>query len=209
MARLEAKKDYLKARAERRQAKRAARVAKRAAKRAAGGSCEPGGCCGGTAQSIMGGISLIVIINLLVVWIAETTDNWTIFEIGWPIELLLISMALCMVMSASGSIWLLIPAGILFGNGVLFIYYVLTQNWEHWAFLWPLEPLLIIVSIWFTILMAGRGNFSCRLARFLGTILWLAGAGMVVLVLMTLWPWFDNMVMDYYNFGLDVWSSLQ
>jgi len=209
MARLEAKKDYLKARAERRQAKRAARVAKRAAKRAAGGSCEPGGCCGGTAQSIMGGISLIVIINLLVVWIAETTDNWTIFEIGWPIELLLISMALCMVMSASGSIWLLIPAGILFGNGVLFTYYSLTQNWGHWAFLWPLEPLLIIVSIWFTILMAGRGNFSCRLARLLGTVLWLAGAGMVVLVLMTLWPWFDNMVMDYYNFGLDVWSSLQ
>jgi serine/threonine-protein kinase len=204
MTRREAK---AKARAERKQAKRAAR-AERAAERAAAGSCESGGCCGGTAQSIVGGISLIVVANLVLVWIAGATDNWEFFEVGWPIELLLISMALCMVMSASGSIWLLIPVGILFGNAVLFSYYSFTDNWDHWEFLWPLEPLLIIVTVWFTILMAGRGNFSCRLARFLGTVLWLAGAGMFVLMLMTIWPWFDNVVMDYYNFGLEVWSNL-
>jgi len=211
MARMEAKKERVKARYERKRAKRAERAekaAERAAKRAAAGSCESGGCCGGTAQSIVGGITLIVVANLVLVWIAGATDNWEFFEVGWPVELLLISMALCMVMSASGSIWLLIPVGILFGNAVLLSYYSFTGYWDHWEFLWPLEPLLVIVTVWFTILMAGRGNFSCRLARFLGTMLWLAGAGMIVLIVMTLWPWFDNMMMDYFNFGIGVLSNL-
>jgi hypothetical protein len=201
MAGLEAKKEYLKARYERKQARRDARAAKRDE------PCESGGCCGGTAQAIVGGIGLMVLANVLAVWGGNITGNWQIFEVGWPVELLLISMALCMVMSASGSIWLLIPVGILLGNGILFTYYSFTGYWDHWEFLWPLEPLLLIVTIWFAILMAGRGNFSCRLARFLGTVLWLAGAGMIVMILMLVWPWFYDVVLQYYQFGQEMWQA--
>jgi serine/threonine protein kinase len=211
MDKLEAKKERLQARQKQKWAKHAERVAERAAKRATRHSepCEPGGCCGGTAQSIVGGIGLIVMVNVLAVWLGTTTDNWVFFEIGWPVELLLVSMALCMVMIGSGAIWLLIPVGILFGNGVLFTYYSLTQNWEHWAFLWPLEPLLIVITVWFTVLMAGRGNFSCRLARFLGMVLWLAAAGIIACMFLLIWPWFYDAALEYYQFGLDVWSTLQ
>jgi hypothetical protein len=191
-------------------ARRAERKAKRAAKRAQ--QREEGykpGCCGGTAQSIVGGIMMIIGVNLLAVWIGGLTGRWEIYEIGWPVQLVLISMALCMVMMGSGSIWLLIPAGILFGNGVLFTYYSLTNNWEHWAFLWPLEPLLIVVTVWFTIIMAGRGRFSSSLARFLGMVLWLLGACLIVIMAMLLWPWFYDVVRDYYAFGLDIWANLQ
>ncbi len=206
---LEAKKNAFKSKRERKQAKRAGRTAKRAAQKARRGEpCQPGGCCGGVAQSIFGGISLIIVANILALWGAGFSDNWTIFEIGWPIELLLVSMALCMVMISSGSIWLLIPAGILFGNGVLFAYCSVTNNWEQWAFLWPLEPLLIIVTVWFTILVGNRGNFSCRLARFLGLLFWLVAAGMIVIMLITIWPWFYGNAIDFYNFSLDTWNNM-
>ncbi len=76
-----------------------------------------------------------------------------------------------MIMAASQSIWLLIPTGILLGNGVLFAYYTLTENWEQWLFLWPLEPLLIVGTVWLTIRLAGWGDYSRRLAGALGWVL--------------------------------------
>ncbi|MBN1992694.1 MAG: protein kinase [Anaerolineae bacterium] len=192
---------------QRRTIRKAERAARKQARQKAAAECGPG-CCGGIGQSILSGLTLIIVANLVILWIAGVTDRWEIYEIGWPVQLLLVGMALCMVMLASGSIWLLIPIGIIAGNGVLFTYYSLTDNWNHWDFLWPLEPLLVIVTVWFAIVMAGRGNFSCRLARFLGMLLWVGGAGMIGLILMLIWPWFYNAALDYYNFGLEMWANL-
>jgi hypothetical protein len=72
---------------------------------------------------------------------------------------------------------MLIPAAIILGNGVLLSYSALTGNWDHWKFLWPLEPLLAIGTVWLTIWLAGRGDFSRRLSRLLA---WALGLKAVV-----------------------------
>jgi hypothetical protein len=49
------------------------------------------------------------------------------------------------------------------GNGFLFAFYAITNAWDLWAFLWPLEPLLIIGTIWFTIWLTGQGAEGRRI----------------------------------------------
>jgi serine/threonine-protein kinase len=90
---------------------------------------------------------IIGVYNLAAVMFGAITGNWGLFSRGWPIELLLAGLLLLEVMDASGSIWLLIPVGIVLGNGYLFSFYAITGFWGLWTLLWPLEPLLILVSI--------------------------------------------------------------
>jgi serine/threonine-protein kinase len=214
---LAAERSALKAGLSDRQAKRAQRKAERKAlsteraarKKAQKSSerCEPG-CCGGVGSATLSGITLVTVANLAAVWVGGLTDDWRIYEIGWPAQLFLVSMLLCMVMMASGSIWLLIPTGIIFGNGILFTYYSFTGNWDHWAFLWPFEPLIVIVSAWMPVVLAGRGKFTCAVSRAWGLVLWLGSVGMTIAILMLVWPWFYDGALQFYQFGLDTWSEI-
>jgi hypothetical protein len=68
-------------------------------------------------------------------------------------------------MEATGSVWLLIPTGIILGNGYILTYYALTGFWRHWAFFWPLEPLLIGVTIWYTLRLADREDGPGQVRR--------------------------------------------
>jgi hypothetical protein len=79
------------------------------------------------------------------------------------------------------SIWMLIPTGLVLGNGLIFSYYALTGYWEHWAFLWPLEPLLFIGTIALTIWLAGRGD-RADTSRLLARALGLAAIALATLV---------------------------
>jgi tRNA A-37 threonylcarbamoyl transferase component Bud32 len=137
-------------------------------------------------RSILGTIGLVIAlaagINLMAVWIAGLTGWWSVYTMGWPMELFLIALGFCAVMATTASIWMLIPAGILLGNGLLFTYYSLTGNWDHWLFLWPLEPLLIVGSVFLTIWLAGLGQTSLRLARVLGWVLGLMAAAWSLIV---------------------------
>jgi hypothetical protein len=90
------------------------------------------------------------------------------FARGWPIELLLTGMLLCVIMTATSVIWILIPAGLLVGNGILFSYYSITGWWQMWSFFWPLEPLLIAGVVAVTIALARLGERSRQLAEWLG-----------------------------------------
>ena len=121
--------------------------------------------------AILNAIGVLVVVNILAVLVSSVTGRWGIFNRGWPFELLLVGLLLNEIMYSSGSIWLLIPTGILLGNGFLFSFYAITNAWRLWAFLWPLEPLLVVGVIWYTIHMAGQGErahqVSLRLARAL------------------------------------------
>lgn len=136
------------------------------------------GACGGVARSIFSALTLLVVVNLGLFWVAGAADRWAIYEIGWPIQLFLLSMALCMIMIAVGRSGMLIPIGLIFGNGIILSYYSLTGHWEHWTYLWPLEVLLVIGVIWLTVSVSGRGKFSRRFSRLIGWVLWLLAAGM-------------------------------
>jgi hypothetical protein len=103
--------------------------------------------------------------NLALVAVAGTAGQIEVFQYAWPVNLLLICLPLTLLMSALESIWLLIPLGIILGNGVLLAYYALTGNWDHWVFLWPLEPLLVAVTVAVTLIQASapdRGQAFIR-----------------------------------------------
>ena len=59
----------------------------------------------------------------------------------------------------------MIPAGILLGNGILLGFYAVTGAWNLWAFLWPLEPLVVFVSIAGAFWLAARGDQRAGLTR--------------------------------------------
>lgn len=169
---------------ERRAAKKRARQARRRGARAARRVGRPADRA--RTRSVLGTIGMViglaVGINLMAVWIAGLTGWWSVYAKGWPMELFLVALGFCAVMATTASIWMLIPVGILLGNGLLLAYYSLTGNWDHWLFLWPLEPLLIVGSVFLTIWLAGLGQTSHRLARALGWVLGLMAAAWSLVV---------------------------
>jgi len=119
------------------------------------------------ALAVINSIALVAVGNMLMVILMGI--NSKIWDKGWPVELFLIAGAMALEMTAVSSIWFLIPTYIFFGNGLLFVYYAVTGNWEQWAFLWPLELFIIGGAVWYTINLAqDRQNavqHSLRLGR--------------------------------------------
>jgi hypothetical protein len=120
-------------------------------------------------RTFLSAVSLVVVGNLVLVLVGLVTGWWGIFGRGWPFELLLLGLALSMIMDATGIIWLLIPTAIVLGNGYLMSFYAITNAWHLWAILWPLEPLLIVGAVLWTIRLADQGDrareVSHRLAQ--------------------------------------------
>jgi serine/threonine protein kinase len=115
--------------------------------------------------------------NVLASWLGIITGLWSVYGRGWPTEVLLAGLGLALVMYASSSMPMLIPVGIVLGNGLLLSYYALTNLWYQWAFLWPLEPLLVIGSVLVMVRLQGRSQDARSLARDLGRKLALLAAG--------------------------------
>ena len=80
----------------------------------------------------------------------EAGAGW-FFIRGWPIELVLGAAFFCQLMFSQRSYWLIIPAGLLLGEGVLLGYYALSGRWGDWAFLWPLQVFIVLGVLWVTI----------------------------------------------------------
>jgi tRNA A-37 threonylcarbamoyl transferase component Bud32 len=120
---------------------------------------------GGVGMAIVTGMAILAIGNLALILVSLVTGWWGIFGRGWPFELLLVGLALSLIMEASGSPWMLIPTGIVLGNGYLFAFYSITNAWSFWAFLWPLEPLLIIGSVLGAIWLSNQGAEGRRITR--------------------------------------------
>lgn len=101
---------------------------------------------------------LIVGGNLLMLFIASVTRNWAIYTYGWPLELLLVGAGLLVLMASLRNIWLLIPSGLLLGNGVLMLFYALSGAWGLWTYLWPLEPMLVFAVIYTAVSYSNSGK---------------------------------------------------
>jgi serine/threonine-protein kinase len=129
---------------------------------------------GRVGEAILKAVGIVALGNMLVIFLGVFTGRWGTFGRGWPFELLLIGLGLSVIMEATGSIWMLIPTGIILGNGFLFAFYALTNAWGLWAFLWPLEPLLVGGTVFITIWLANRTEKeeSSRMARHLARVLW-------------------------------------
>jgi serine/threonine protein kinase len=125
----------------------------------------------GSGLAVLGAIGGVLVGNGCMLTLATLLDFWEIFEVGWPIEIFLVSLALFGIMYAASSVWVFIPAGIVFGTGMILTYCSLTDNWEHWIFLWVFELLIVIGSIWTPIWLAGNK----RLARGVSRLIAIAG----------------------------------
>ena len=112
----------------------------------------------------------IVFVNLVLLWLSGIFGG-KVFGHAWPLEIAAVGVLLSALMAALAVPWLLIPAGILLGNALLFSYFTLTGWWSHWTFLWPLEPLLVGFSIVAPFLLVRQGQRGKWLARRIGLAL--------------------------------------
>jgi len=112
----------------------------------------------------------IIVVNMVLLWLSGIF-GWKVFGRGWPMEIMAVGILLAALMAANANPWLLIPTGIVMGNGYLFTYYALTGWWRHWTFLWPLEPILVAVSIVAPFFLVRQGKRGKWLARRTGLVL--------------------------------------
>lgn len=116
-------------------------------------------------KAIVRALLLLPIGNLLVVMTGLMTGRWGVYGRGWPFELLLVGLALITIMGATEFLWLLVPAGIVLGNGYLMAYSSLTGLWIHWRFLWPLEFVFILGTVGLCALLADQKERARALSR--------------------------------------------
>ncbi len=98
------------------------------------------------SQAAIASVLVLIFTNMCALW-ASGIFGWKTFGRAWPLELLAVGILLSSLMAALASPWLLIPSGIVLGNGLILAYCSLTGWWSHWVFLWPLEPLIVAASI--------------------------------------------------------------
>jgi len=99
-------------------------------------------------------LGLLVLVNTLIVMFSGETGAGWFFRSGWPIELMLVAVFFGQLMINRHTPWLLIPGGLLLGEGILLGYYALSGRWGDWVFLWPLQVFLVFGVLWFTITRA-------------------------------------------------------
>jgi hypothetical protein len=107
---------------------------------------------------------------MILLWLSGIF-GWRVFGHGWPMEIVAVGVLLAALMAALANPWLLIPAGIVMGNGFLLSYYAMTGWWRHWTFLWPLEPILVAISIVAPFLLVRQGKRGGWLTRRIGIVL--------------------------------------
>jgi serine/threonine protein kinase len=91
-------------------------------------------------------VTIMILCNMILLWVSGIF-GWAVFGRTWPMELIIIGALFFLLMLESYNPWMLIPGGILMGNGFLLAYYTLSGRWEDWSILWPLEPLIVTGSI--------------------------------------------------------------
>jgi hypothetical protein len=97
-------------------------------------------------------------------------------------ELALIALILTGLMAALANPWLLIPAGILLGNSLILAYSALTGLWWQWAILWPLEPIVIGVSILGAMWLSEQKLAGRWISRRLGNLLTILALGLTAFI---------------------------
>ncbi|MBN1428365.1 MAG: serine/threonine protein kinase [Anaerolineae bacterium] len=132
--------------------------------------------------TVLGTVIIMVLVNLGIVMLLGIT-RIPLYEYAWPVELLLVGIGLGLLTAELSSHVLLFVLMTLLGNGILLSYYSLTSNWEHWSFLWPIEPLMVIAAIIITIWAAMQGEQARRLVRVIGIALTAVAATAIPIVI--------------------------
>jgi len=106
----------------------------------------------------------IVFVNMALIWLGGIFGG-KVWAHAWPMEIIAVGVLLSALMAALAIPWMVIPAGIVMANGLLFSFFALTGWLRLWTILWPLEPLLVGISIvapFWLIRQGQRGNWLAR-----------------------------------------------
>jgi serine/threonine protein kinase len=134
------------------------------------------------SQSVLAWLGVFLVINMSLFWFSGIF-GWEVFGRTWPMEIIGVGLLFAALMAALPNYWLLIPGGILLGNGLIMSYYALTGWWWHWAFLWPLEPIVVGASLVSPFLVRRYGERGLWLTRRLGILLAVMSGAVFVLSL--------------------------
>ncbi|MFC1879367.1 protein kinase [Chloroflexota bacterium] len=121
-------------------------------------------------------IGALALVNILVGILEGALKSADVFGHAWPMEILMTGLGFGLLTMVLANPWMLIPTGLILGNGVILSYYAITGNWGHWAFLWPLEPALVAVVIALAARFASQGERGRQATRRLGSSLSVAAA---------------------------------
>ena len=152
---------------------RGARVSERAAARAERRT-EGRRRRGSVGLAVLGALGIMAMANMCMLTVAAPTNNWLIFDKGWPIEIILVTWGLCVIMYVASSIWLLIPIGPAFVTGLLLAYSQFTGDWNHWNYTWVFEVWAALICIVTPIFLAGNRGLARGLSRVLAILISLA-----------------------------------
>lgn len=92
-------------------------------------------------------ISTMLLVSSLFNW-------WSLWAVFWPAILVALALGFLSAAVLMRNIWLLIPAMIIGGNGLMFQFSALTGWWSAWAILWTVEPLIVGLAL----LIASAGH---------------------------------------------------
>ncbi len=127
-------------------------------------------------RAALGGVGLLVGYNLAILALSGVINNFRLFSVGWPHEILLAGLFLLLLMDALALIWMLIPAGAVLIVGFVLAFYRFTHLWDRWQF-WALLPLALAGLIAYTVVQGSRRGQEARpLARRLAQALILVTA---------------------------------
>jgi serine/threonine protein kinase len=121
-------------------------------------------------SSVLYSVGGIVFFNMVLIWLGGIFGV-KVWMHSWPLELLAVGVLLSSLMAALAIPWMLIPAGIVMGNGLLFSFFALTGWWSLWTLLWPLEPILAGICIVAPFYLIRQGQRGAWLARRIGIAL--------------------------------------
>ncbi len=122
----------------------------------------------------------IIVGNMVMLW-ASGIFGWDVFGRTWPMELVLLGILFFSLMAEARNIWLIIPGGMIMGNGFLLAYCALTGRWSDWAYIWPLEPLLVAGSIIAPFWVQKNKDGGRSFAKWFGTLVLVAAVALFVL----------------------------
>ncbi|MBN2392881.1 MAG: protein kinase [Anaerolineae bacterium] len=141
----------------------------------------------GVGRAIFNAVLLVGIGNLLMLSLAVPTDNWAIYERGWPMQVFLGALGLCFIMYATGSLWLLLFTAPALTVAMMLTYSAFFDNWEHWQISWIILAWVAIGSFVLPTWLAKK-KLARGLGRIFAVILGLISIAAIVAVVLWITP---------------------
>ena len=112
---------------------------------------------------------------------ASVSNHWGIWASLWPLEVLAVGAGLLLLGIWLRVVWLVIPAFLVLGNGLVLQFCALTGLWHLWSVLWTIEPLALGLAFLVVGLFRRATVFMILGLAFTGFAV-LAFAGMALIV---------------------------